>query len=251
MDDLTVRQKEILTYTVTSYIETSLPVGSHALTQRYPLGLSPASVRNELGLLEEKGYLAQPHTSAGRMPTDRGYQFYVKEFVQEEPVNKEFLELIVQEMEQTIENLEDLMERVSSVLSAVAKEAVIVLSPTSAKRPRLCVEGSRYILNQPEFQDLKKFQQLIETLEDKPSLIELLKQRISRSGVQVAIGQQELLEGIWDCSLVSAPYTCQGQQIGILGVLGPRRMAYGRMMGLVHQVAEQMGVALNRWGPGD
>ena len=254
-EELTSRQKEILNRVIESYIATTLPVGSKTLAERYELALSPASVRHEMGILEEQGYLTHPHPSAGRVPTDKGYRFYVREGVTEEPVSDEFLSLVTREMKGRIENLESLMTRVSHLLSAMAEEAVLLVSPKLREEsvphwgmPRLFVEGSRYILNQPEFQDLKKIQLLITALEEKSNLIELLMDQLQEGKVHVAIGEKELSKEIWDCSLVSAPYGWHGKYVGAVGILGPRRMPYGRMMGLVHQMAEEIGQALARWG---
>lgn len=344
MEDLSQRQKQILARVIECYIRTTLPVGSQTLVEQYDLSLSPATLRYEMGNLEVRGYLTHPHTSAGRIPTDRGYRFYVRELVTEEPPSESLLELISREMRHQIENLESFIERSSRVLSAMAEETVLVISPELAElyfkeinlvpldparllavwcstsglvqncvveigsplsheevrriqnfinqelsgepmhsleealrkrvrgerdslrrlyeetlhivhksmvqweEPRVFVEGSRYILNQPEFQDVKKFQRLITTLEEKSSLVDLLKHRPSPEGIHVAIGEKELSSDIWDCALVSAPYLLRGRRVGMLGILGPRRMPYGRMMGLAHRMADEITRALDRWG---
>lgn len=300
-----------------------------------------------MGALEELGYLSHPHTSAGRVPTDQGYQFYVKERVAEEPLPTAWVDLISREIRGKIENLENLMERASRILSAMAEEAaLLVISPNreelylkelnlipfdatrilavwcstsgyfhtslvemeepvalmemerirsfinqelvgepienleaellrrlESKRdslrhlyertlqiiresmkgvgvPRIFVEGSRYILRQPEFQDVRKLQLLMTTLEEKTNLIDFFSSPPLKSGVRVAIGEKELSKDIWDCSLVSAPYLWQGKYGGSVGVLGPRRMRYGRMIGLVRQMAGEIGEALARWSSG-
>ena len=241
MEELTPRQKEILARLIESHIATTVPVGSRTLAERYELNLSPASVRNEMGILEEKGFLTHRHTSAGRLPTDKGYHFYVREVVTEEPVSAELLNPIVQEMEQKIDRLENLMERVSFLLSAIVKEPALVMTPE-----RLHVEGSRYLVTQPEFRDLEKLQLLLETLEEKSRLIRLLTNHPLEGGVRVAIGEKELSKDIWDCALVSVPYEWGGKPVGVLGILGPRRMPYGRIIGLVHQVAEKLSEVLAR-----
>lgn len=345
MDELTSRQKEILIRTIESYIETILPVGSRTLTERYPFCLSPASVRHELGVLEEQGYLSHPHTSAGRIPTDKGYRLYAEEAVSEEPVSEAFLELISREMEGRAKNLDTLLERASRVLSTMAEEAVLMVLPTlrplhlkelnlllldenrvlavwcstsgliqdclivmeepvspeeldrirnfineelagtaiealetellkkiEARRdslrrlyektlrivreslpywevPRVFVEGSRYVLNQPEFQDVEKFRNLVAALEEKPALIRLVSREPRSEGkVHIAIGAKELSRDIWDCSLISSSYQWRGRWAGAFGILGPRRMPYGRMIGLVRQMAGQISQTLERWG---
>ena len=184
------------------------------------------------------------------MPTDEGYRFYVREGVSEEPVPSALLNYMAREMEGEIESLESLMERVSHILSALSEEAALVMTPRLRERgeePRLFVEGFRYILNQPEFHDLQKFQNLMTMLEEKASFIELLVRQPHEEGVYVAIGEKDLSKDIWDCSLVSASYVWCGKQVGAVGVLGPRRMPYGRIMGLVHRMADEISQALARW----
>lgn len=342
MEYLTPRQKEILARIIEAHIETALPIGSTALAKHCGLHLSSASLRHEMGILEDKGYLTHPHTSAGRLPTDKGYNFYVKEIVTEEPVSKEILKRIAQEIEAKMENFEGLMARVSRILSAMAEEAVLVTSPLlqelclkelslfsfdsthvfavwcstsgliqnrivemgdavsgaeigrirnfinqelsgrpigsleeellkriescrdSLRRlyeltleivreslsawelPQLFVEGSHYILNQPEFQDFKKFQRLVVILEEKSWLLDLLKQQESHAHVNVAIGENALPKEIWDCALVSSCYLWRGKKVGTVGILGPRRMRYGKVMGLVHQMSESISDILSK-----
>ena len=297
-----------------------------------------------MGVLEEQGYLGHPHPSAGRIPTDRGYHFYVEEAVCEEPVSEAFLQLISREMEGGAKNLDSLMERASRILSTMAEEAVLMVLPVlqqlclkelnlllldenrvlavwcstsgliqdclvvleepispeelervrnfinkelagvaiealemellkkiearrdSLKRlyertlqivresvphwgtPRLFVEGSRYVLNQPEFQDHEKFRHLVAALEEKPALIRFVSRPQPEGQVRIAIGEKELSRDIWDCSLVSSSYRWRGRSVGALGILGPRRMPYGRMIGLVRQMAGQISQTLERWG---
>lgn len=247
-NELTPRQKQILSCTIEVHIETRGPVGSRTLAEYPGSDLSPASLRHEMGVLEEMGYLTHPHTSAGRTPTDKGYQFYVNHIVKEEPVSPDVLEIIAREMAGKIQNLEFLMDRASRILSAIAEEAVVATAPwPDWERQQVFVGGSRYILQQPEFQDVKKLERLMTFLEEKSFVIDLLKLQSLQPGVHVAIGERELPKQIWDCALVSAPYLYRGKYAGSLGILGPRRMPYGRIMGLVHQMAGEIGRTLDQW----
>ena len=248
---LTPRQKQILSGIIEVHIETRGPVGSRTLADRYPWSTSPASLRHEMGILEEGGYLTHPHPSAGRMPTDQGYQFYVNHIVKEEPVSSDALQRMAREMTGEIRNLEFLMERASRILSTIAEEIVVATAPRSLpdwERQQVFIGGSRYILQQPEFRDVEKLEHLMTLLEEKSCVLDLLKPQNSETGVHVAIGEKELRKEIWDCALVSAPYFCRGKTLGSLGILGPRRMPYGRIMGLVHQMAGEVGRRLDRWG---
>lgn len=295
MDDLTSRQKEILACVIEAYIASSSPVGARTLAAHYPFNLSSASLRHEMGVLEEQGYLTHPHISAGRVPTDKGYQLYVGQRVKEEPVSEAFLDAMASEMMGKMENLESLMERASRILSAMTEEAVVVTAPelrrlylkevnlvsfgemrllavwctTSGRvqnclvemndsilpeevericnfineefagepidrleesllgkieshrdslrcihertlaiirrslphlqKNRIFIEGSRYILSQPEFQNVKKIQLLVNLLEEKSALLELLRRQSREPGVHVAIGEKELGKKMWDC----------------------------------------------------
>lgn len=341
-EQLTSRQKEILIRTIESHIATFLPVGSRTLTERYRMSLSPASVRHEMGVLEELGFLGHPHTSAGRVPTDKGYRFYADHAIPEGPLTEELLNVISKAMEGRAKGLESLLEHASQVLAAIAEEAVVMVSPVLQKiclkeitlvpltgtrllavwcstsglvqdslvemrealsleeaerirnfinqelsgvsveeletellkrirvrqdslrrlyrralevvresvppwcRPRLFVEGTRYVLNQPEFQDLEKFRLFMDTVEEKSNLIRLLNEHPQGPDFHVAIGGKELSDRIWDCALVSSPYQYRGASVGRVAVLGPRRMPYGRIIGLVRQMAREVSRALER-----
>lgn len=260
MKELKPRQKEILTFTIDSYIETKSPVGSKVLTQRYPLNLSPASVRHEMGILEGLGYLTHPYTSAGRVPTDKGYRFYAQEAPHREAVPEHLLHFISCKMNRKVDNLESFAERASHLLSTVVQETVLVMVSQlgdrllSAETPRIFMGGSRYIVSQPEFHDLRKLEKLMAFLEEKTNCINLLTPRFPEEGVHltspargsvyVAIGERDLSPEIWDCAVVTSPYFWQSKQAGAIGVLGPRRMPYGRIVGLVRYMAEKMSRSL-------
>ncbi len=247
MEELNPRQREILTLTVNAHIETKVPVGSRVLAERCHLSLSPASVRHEMGVLEELGYLTHPHTSAGRVPTDKGYRFYASQALQEASIPEDLLYFISHEMERKFRSPESFAEQASHILPPIVEETVLVMAPRlEEETPRVFVEGSRYMVSQPEFQDLRKLQQLMAFLEEKTNLLGFLAHPPEET-VHVAIGEKELSKEIWDCALVTSPYFRHGKSMGVIGVLGPRRMPYGRIVGLVRFVAERMSRTLERW----
>src|SRR3990167_5541255 len=112
------RQDVIFDMIVRSYIETAEPVGSRTISRHYDVGLSPASIRNVMADLEEQGYLKQPHTSAGRVPTDQGYRYWVDSLMQPEDLNEREKDLIQGELQKG-RTIEGLAERICKILSEI------------------------------------------------------------------------------------------------------------------------------------
>lgn len=125
---LSDRRQIVLRALIKEYIARALPVGSRTLVERYNLGISSATVRNELSLLEEMGYLAQPHTSAGRIPTDFGYRAFVDELLSEsDPDNGE--DALARELRESASDLDDLMDRTSQALARFTDCMTLLVPP--------------------------------------------------------------------------------------------------------------------------
>jgi heat-inducible transcriptional repressor len=129
MNELTTRQKKILHSLVHRFIDTATPVSSSCLVDNYNLNCSSATVRNELANLETAGYIQQPHTSAGRIPTDKGYRFYVDTLKTSKQVSHEVHEQIYGRIEDAGGNLKLILEEASRILSTISKELGVVLTP--------------------------------------------------------------------------------------------------------------------------
>ncbi|MEZ4553505.1 MAG: heat-inducible transcriptional repressor HrcA [Dehalococcoidia bacterium] len=128
---LTRRRTEILGLVVHQYIDTAAPVSSRALVTRHGLSISTATIRNELAKLEEDGYIAQPHTSAGRVPLDRGYRLFVEELMAEEPVGVDEQRTIEHQFHQAPARLEDWLSLAAHVLSAAVSNVAVITRPSS------------------------------------------------------------------------------------------------------------------------
>ncbi len=150
METLTERQREILSVVVNAYVETACPVGSKMVTARYSDDLSSATIRNEMALLEAQGYITHPHTSAGRIPTDKGYRFYVDTLLKEKPIEPSEAGLIAREYRQKVKGIEELIERTSKILSFLTEQAGLVLYPSPRelvlKRLELISYGHAHLL---------------------------------------------------------------------------------------------------------
>jgi heat-inducible transcriptional repressor len=127
--ELGYRARKILYAAITEYIATGEPVGSRTLARRYGLALSPATIRNELSDLEEAGFLAQPHTSAGRVPTDRGFRTFVDALVQIREVTSEDRSAVVARMHALRPGVDDVMREAGRLLSSLTGAAAVVVTP--------------------------------------------------------------------------------------------------------------------------
>ncbi len=258
METLSERQQVILRGVVEIHIETSLPVGSCSVAQRYPLFSSPATIRNEMGALEEMGYLTHPHTSSGRIPTDHGYRYYLDHNVFEDMEPQNLFEKLSEELYQESvaeQKVEDFLERISSGLSSLTQEVGLMLLPIpdspgteEADRLRLSLQGLSHILEKPEFQDVQKVKNLIYALEEKNALKRwLLKNACgTQKPIVVSIGREHEHEALEDCAIIMARYSMGDQKQGTLAILGPKRMAYRRMIPLVSQMAMRVGELLQK-----
>ncbi|MDD5218652.1 MAG: hypothetical protein PHN49_09480 [Candidatus Omnitrophica bacterium] len=253
METLTERQQVILSYVIDAHIESAQPVGSHYLTERYRVHYSPATVRHEMGALEEMGFLTHPHTSSGRIPTDGGYRYYVDHCVGSETIPESEIRRVSADLKHSKEeDTEVVPEQVSRFLSAFSGEAgLVVVEATSPEREKkhvpgkLLVQGSSRILGKPEFQNVHKLRVLFDAFEEKNELMNWISCRTSEDGVSIMIGHENEPEALWDCTVVSARCPLDENNLGSIAVLGPKRMRYARVVPLVETFALLIGRAMS------
>lgn len=341
---LTDREQLILHAIVHHYIVTAEPVGSRAIVKRFKLDISPATVRNVMADLEETGYLQQLHTSSGRVPTDKGYRYYVNYLMRVQELTYAERSRIEVDLERKLSDADEVLQRTSHLLALISHQAGIVeapspelaqirtieLMPIGTKRAALLVadnygrvrttvlahdelytsadaqklnrflndrlrgtpvsqigrtveeklnentesqrdlaelafrllrinppgrssqlflEGATQLFEQPEFQDVNKAREVFGLLEEDSRVVELLRAGITdvqdRSS-RVVIGSESLDYGMQSISVVSAPYQIDEKIVGMVGVLGPRRMPYSRLTGIVEYTASMLGKILTR-----
>jgi heat-inducible transcriptional repressor len=333
------RAQHLLKTLIERYIAEGQPVGSRALSRHSGLELSPATIRNVMADLEEMGFIASPHTSAGRMPTPRGYRFFVDTLMVMKPLEEgeihrvegelegdrpqqivsaaasvlsqlthfagvvmtqrrreaafrhlEFLRLaerrvllIVVTPEGDVQNrilhtdrsytstqlieatnffnqnfagqsFAAIRERLAADLTALSddvarlmKAAVDVGVGAMQEGDTLVVTGERNLLNAQDLaSNMERLRQLFDLFEQKTSLLHLLDESQKAQGVQIYIGGESGLVPLDECSVVTAPYEVNGQVIGTLGVIGPTRMAYERVIPIVDVTAKLLSSALAR-----
>lgn len=339
--DLSERAQLLLKVLVERYIRDGLPVGSRSLTRESGLGLSPATVRNVMADLEELGLLQSPHTSAGRVPTLRGYRVFVDTLLtvkdlsagEEQRIRQilraednpqqvvqaassmlsslthlagivtlpredalvlrqvEFLPLsgrrilvILVVNERDVQNriinvdrdygeaelrrvanylnqhfaglgLEDIADRLGRQVRADEAElrsmfdAVVELSGLAFSVEQddadYVLTGETNLFAIEELADIRKLRDMFEALTRKRDVLHLLERCLAADGTQIFIGNETGFDVLDDCSLVTAPYTRDGRILGVLGVIGPTRMPYQRVIPIVDMTARLMSSALN------
>jgi heat-inducible transcriptional repressor len=329
------RHRDVLIALIRTYIDSAEPVGSRVLAKKYFPNLSPATIRNVMADLEEAGYLAQPHTSAGRVPTDKAYRFYVDSFPPpsvttprraERPSSPRastmdtFMEqtssrlsvttrmtglLLAPPLKNTVIERVDLMplehDRVLAVLITEAgwvTARALTLDPplppdeirklgreltrrfggrtvgeilemeqapadpldelhTRARgvteqilamlRGRsLYVSGAINMLDHPEFWDIETTRALLRTFEQKERLADLMTSLAEDEGVRITIGEENPVAEMRECTLITSTYLYRDQVLGVLGIVGPRRLPYPDVIAVVNETARQVTEALTR-----
>jgi heat-inducible transcriptional repressor len=339
------RKRKLLQAVIHEFIKTGKPVGSAHVASNYRLDLSPATLRNVMSELEEEGFLTHPHTSAGRVPTDKAYRFYVDAIMEVQRLAQMEEDRLTKEYKARLSEIEDVMLSTSKTLSVLSKFTGFVWSP-GLERARLrhvelipldprrvlavlvsdtgmvkhravsfdravpleFLEDLRHLLNEelrgkpfaeareslldhmdritqrqmdlselarrlakeafsvgeegnmyldgagtllslPDFQNQEDMRSIAHLLDEKGHLGELIAKEAGatgKKGVVVRIGAENRNPEMKNLSVVSSSYAVNGRQVGILGILGPKRMEYSKMVGLVDAVSRVVSQALER-----
>lgn len=333
---LSERKIKIMQAIIRNYLETGEPVGSRTISKYTDLNLSSATIRNEMSDLEEMGYILQPHTSAGRIPSDKGYRLYVDTMMQEKDKELEELKEMMLEKESKMDHLlkqvakllavntnyasmisvpavhqnklkfiqlsrvdinqllavivmegnviknnilpvdEELSDEtilklnilLNTNLSGLAVEDINLATITRMKQQagihseivsdvidaiaegikqeedlEIYTSGANNIFKYPELADQQKASELINTFEEKEKLSELVQESLSdenNTGIQVYIGNENQIQSMQDCSVVTATYELGEGMRGTIGIIGPKRMDYDKVVGTLKTITHQL-----------
>jgi heat-inducible transcriptional repressor len=342
-ESLSERAQLLLKALIESYIRDGQPVGSRTLSRDSGLSLSSATIRNVMADLEELGFVASPHTSAGRIPTDKGYRLFVDSLLKIKPLQDEEIEDIERRLKSDASNGRTLVQTVSQMLSSVTHLAGVVTLPNphyvalthvefislsenralaimvmnnrevqnrvvqldrfySAEELRRAanflneafagrslpevralllkqmqetrqhmdqlmqdaiqvaqkvfetkpdeqvgyvIAGETNLMGFAELSNVDRLRRLFEAFNEKHDILKLLDSCLRAQGIQIFIGQESGYRILDDISLVTAPYTVDNRVVGVLGIIGPTRMAYERVIPIVDVTAKLLGSALN------
>jgi len=226
--ELDERKKLILQLVVEGYINTAEPVGSRSIAKTAGLGLSAATIRNEMGDLEEMGLLEQPHTSAGRVPSQLGYRYYVDSLMKKYCMTVEEIDHMRNSMELKVRELKDVVRQVSAIFSRLTNMPIIALP--EAEKPEPFLEGRANILEYPEYNDIEKAKTILRVFDDRENLSEALRVIPQSENVSIIIGDENNLPELRDCSLVVSRYNAGPNIMGTIGIIGPTRMDYSKIV---------------------
>lgn len=330
------RKIKIMQAIIRNYLETGEPVGSRTISKYTDLNLSSATIRNEMADLEELGYIIQPHTSAGRIPSDKGYRLYVDQMMEEKEREVEELKGILLEKE---DKMDHLLKQVAKVLAQNTNYATMISAPqyhrnklkfiqlslvdahqllvvtvvegnviknnilnveekldseillklnillnthlngltleeinlnmiTAMKQQagihssiignvidaiaesikadedlEIYTSGANNIFKYPELADNQKASELITAFEEKKLLEELVEERLAddnNTGIQIYIGDETPVKSMKDCSVVTATYELEEGMRGTIGIIGPKRMDYDKVVGTLKTLMHQL-----------
>lgn len=238
---MNTRQREILEEVVKLYTETAEPIGSETLLDRHDFQVSSATLRNDMLSLEEEGYLYQPYTSAGRIPTDKGYRYYVSEIMSERPLSKREEEKLREEFLILKAKHTRLARTTVKLLSALSGNLAVA---GMINKKDYYDFGMKELLGKPEFREMDELVRLVETLDTLDENVEGLMERLQNGETQIFIGSENPVQGISHCAMVVSPYRNKDGELGILALIGPKRMEYAKNKSLIEYMKKLLGSSL-------
>jgi transcriptional regulator of heat shock response len=256
-NDKTQRQRDVLRLIVKHHIATAEPIGSSSIAR--DMGLSSATIRNIMFELEETGLIFQPHASAGRLPTDMGFRSYVNGLIE-----SDLLETPKDPADETLyylrsNSIEDVLLRGLELCSRMTSQTCVAVLPTLRIKERLVekleerlkdalaslydfddrlyMDGAHYLAEQPEFRDIDKISAVLKMLGDKKRLMEVLEKNAKEGSITIHIGSENGSPSMGQCTLITANYGVEDDITGTLGIIGPTRMEYRRVIPAVRSIA--------------
>lgn len=239
--ELTERQKAILMAVINEFMEEASEVGSLALLEKYNLGVSSATVRNEMVKLMRLGLLEKSHISSGRLPTDQALRLYVTKFLDKNSLNP----LITVEIRQGI-----FRERFSK--ESVAKAILEILAKETESLVFLILDddirgyGYSNLLKYEEFKDIKAIETILNIMEDDVFLLNLVEKYAS-SEVSLLIGEETGIEGLENCALAFTRIPFWEKENAYVGVIGSKRMEYGKVLQSLKEVKNALENSMSGW----
>lgn len=225
------RQKDILAAVIEDYTNFAVPVGSKVLVERYGFKISSATIRNDMNILEKEGYLHQPYISAGRIPTDKGYKYFVEEIMSNQELTLKEQKKLQQELLKLKAQHKRLSRTTAKLLSSFSGNFAI-----SSLGKDFSEFGIRELLYQPEFKKIDEFCKVAEALDCIDENIEAILKKVKEEETKIFIGKDNPIKEISNCSLVVSPYRTRRGEKGVLAIIGPKRMKYAKNKSLIDYI---------------
>ncbi len=237
---LTDRQEKILSVVVKEYTDSAMPVGSKHIAKKYDFDLSPATIRGEMNELEDAGYLFQPHKSAGRIPTDKGYRYFVEKIMPERELSKTEQKRLRAEILKLKAKNTRLERTAVKLLSSLSGN--LAISGVIGK-DEFYDFGLHELLEEPEFREMDDLCQLAEALDYIDERVDQIVGQIKGNEIKIFIGEENPIKEISSCSMMVTPYKTRSGEKGILALIGPKRMRYAKNKSLIEYMRRILGSA--------
>ncbi|OGF28020.1 hypothetical protein A2331_02835 [Candidatus Falkowbacteria bacterium RIFOXYB2_FULL_34_18] len=222
------RKELILKILIQEHIKTGTPVGSGVLVEKYNLDISPATARNELAWLESEGYIIQPHTSAGRVPTEKAYNLFLEQFS-----NSKLSKQITDHFCSVLQNTdEQSLKETAKVTARISDGAVFC----AFHRNNLYYTGISNLFQQPEFNELSLIHDISTVIDRMDEVIDSIFDEID-IGVHTLIGSKNPFGNF--CSVIISKHRTE-DNVGLFGVLGPMRMDYKKNIALIKYINKKI-----------
>ncbi len=242
--DLSARQTQILKAVVEEYVETAEPVGSQVLEKKYGLGVSPATIRNEMSYLIDRGYLKQPHTSAGRVPTSVGMRFYVDHLMQEKKMSVADEVSVKEQVWDSRFDFDKLMRQATLALAARTK----TLSIAATDDGDVYYAGIANILEMPEFFDIDVTRTVLSLLDQESRLRQLFfDKNYGEDPIHIIFGQDLGWPYFEPVGVAFTSFSAGANRRGTLGVIGPCRLNYPIILPTLRYYANLMSQMTSNW----
>ena len=231
---ITERQESILEKVIQEYVGSVYPVSSQFLVKKYNFGVCPATIRNEMQKLTESGFLQQPHTSAGRVPTDKGYRFFVNNLLKEGISEFEDIFEIEEILEEEKRDFLKLTTHLSKFLAMASSNLATI---HLFEKDFFFKEGWEEVLKEPEFEEKTfaiGFAELLQNFENDIKNLDI------NSEIKVYIGKENPFTKSKDFSIISSRCRFPDKEEGIVSLLGPKRMSYEKNISLINFIVKML-----------
>ena len=231
------RQEKILQSVVEEYTLTAVPIGSRILVEKYGIDASPATIRNEMAELEKNGYLYQPHISAGRIPTDKGYRYFVEKLMKGKDLTKREQQKMRQELLKLKAQNVRMAKTTAKLLSGLSGNLAI---SGILDKNEFADFGMSELLDEPEFQELDEVCRLAGTLDYIDEMFEKVSSELLEGDTKIFIGEENPIKNISGCSMMVSPYKLKTGERGVLALIGPKRMRYAKNKSLLEYLRKML-----------
>ena len=228
--DLSQRQKEILALIIKEYTDNAQPLSSSYLAKKFSNRISSATIRNEMLFLEERGFLIKPHISSGRIPSDKGYRYFIDNIMEEKEISRAYQKKLELELLKTRAQNARLERTTAKLLSSMSH--CLAISGLVDKKEYYDF-GMNNLIESPDFVQLDEFSRLALALDLIDENVDKILEKIQGGQTEIFVGRENPLKEIRNCSMVVSPYLLESGEKGLVAIIGPKRMDYEKNKSLV------------------